>query len=189
MADDGPLRAASPASKLNIDSGLARVARMRAQMERTTSENIREEGKELQQAAEQSFNIILDLTLDCHIRWVSPTWTEVVGTEVEEIQGKLFADLLVENRDVFSDAVTQLRTRETSSKFVRFSVMMGPKSRWRKKPLDKSEEEESGLDTHQEENYKSQVVDLEAQGIMVYERATGEESHVSLQLPGSMRLI
>lgn len=186
MADEIPVSTPSApptsAPRLSTDNGLARVAQIRAQMERTTSESIREEGKELRQAAEQSLNIILDLTLDGNVRWVSPTWTEVVGTDAADVQGKPVADIVSDRKDVFSDAATLLRDHGHSSKVVRFSVVMGPKSRWRKRQSKDSVPDDDDGEADQDSTAfdGNEIIDLEAQGILVYDRSTGEESHVSL---------
>ena len=178
-----PTPAASQSPKLASDNGLSRVARLRAQMERTTSENIREEGKELQQAVEQSLNVILDLTLDGNIRWLSPTWTDVVGTEINDVQGRSIADLLVDDKTLFADALTALRSNDASSKVVRFTLPMGPKSRLRadRSDLEKPEDDgEKNTPRAPEAEQDEQYLSLEAQGILAYDRSTGEESHVSL---------
>src|SRR2546421_3118830 len=57
-------------------------------MERSFSQDIQEGSQELKEAAEQTRNIILDLDLDGTIRWVSPSWTDVVGTPIEDVKGK-----------------------------------------------------------------------------------------------------
>jgi len=53
------------------------VSHLRAQaagsnMERSLSADIREEREDLREAAEQTLNVIMDLSLDGTIRWVSP---------------------------------------------------------------------------------------------------------------------
>lgn len=184
MAEDASNTNAPQQSRLNPDNGLSRIARLRAQMERTTSENIREEGKELRQAVEQSLNVILDLTLDGNVRWLSPTWTEVVGTEVDEVKGKPIANVLIDNKEVFAEAVEALRKSDTNSKVIRFSVRMGPKSRLRKQQEDEEESEGKAQEkTSEPQGEDVRVVNLEGQGILVYDRATGEESHVSRATP------
>lgn len=52
---------------------------MRRPMERTPSMAIRAEKEDLKEAAEDSFNVILDLNLDGNVRWVSPSWEDVIG--------------------------------------------------------------------------------------------------------------
>ena len=179
MSQDSSSLASAPSPKVSGDNGLSRIARLRAQMERTTSESIRAEGKELRQAAEESLNVILDLDLSGHVRWVSPTWTEVVGSEVREVQGKPITDVIAENKDVFTDAVNVLRSQDSSSKVVRFAVAMGPKSRLRKHLQEASGGGEEDSVLQPEPPSESSLVNLEAQGILVYDRSTGEESHVS----------
>jgi serine/threonine-protein kinase RIM15 len=68
------------------------VSQLRAQaggqMERSLSADIREEREDLREAAEQTLNVIMDLSLDGRIRWVSPSWTDVIGTTLESVKGK-----------------------------------------------------------------------------------------------------
>ena len=52
---------------------------MRRPMERTPSMAIRAEKEDSKEAAEDSFNVILDLNLDGNVRWVSPSWEDVIG--------------------------------------------------------------------------------------------------------------
>jgi len=61
-------------------------------MERSFSQDIQEGTQELKEAAEQTRNIILDLSLDGHIRWVSPSWTDVVGTDLAHVKGHKISD-------------------------------------------------------------------------------------------------
>lgn len=69
------------------------VTSLRASMmERTPSEDIREEREELQKAVEQTLNVIMDLDLGGNIRWVSPSWVDVIGTTTEPVQGMPITD-------------------------------------------------------------------------------------------------
>lgn len=146
---------------------------LRGIMERTTSADIRQEGKELQEAAEQTLNVILDLTLDGNVRWASPTWEEVVGTPVQSIQGRPIANVLIGNNDIFAHAIESMQKDDSGSKFIKFSVNIGPDSAFSRHSRaiiipDVAEESEPNED----------ILNLEAQGIMVYDRSTGEASHV-----------
>lgn len=51
----------------------------RRSMERSPSATMRAEKEDLKEAAEDSFNVILDLDLDGNIRWVSASWDTVIG--------------------------------------------------------------------------------------------------------------
>ena len=151
------------------------VASLRAQaataMERSLSEDIREEREELREAAEQTLNVIVDLNLDGSIKWVSPSWTEVIGTPPEGVQGQPIADLVVsENKGVFADVVESMKKDDSRSHRVRFAVKLGPLSKLL--PLD-------GLGDTEECYDEPQFAELEAQGIMVYDSVSGGESHVS----------
>lgn len=55
------------------------------QIERSLSADIREERQDLREAAEQTLNVIMDLSLEGVVRWVSPSWTDVIGTTMESV--------------------------------------------------------------------------------------------------------
>lgn len=143
-------------------------------MERSLSQDIREEREELREAAEQTLNAIVDLNLDGTIKWVSPSWTDVVGTEFESVNGLPISDLIVsDNKSVFTDVVESMQKDDSRSHRVRFAIQLGPLS----KLLFKQEVEVADPES---ENPRLQALDLEAQGIMVYDSVSGGESHVSL---------
>lgn len=133
-------------------------------MERSLSENIREEREDLREAAEQTLNVIMDLNLDGTIRWVSPSWVDVIGTQPEQVTGTAITDLIVsDNKSIFADVIESMQRDDSKSKFIRFAVKVGPLSRLL--PLEQAEE--------------PTIIDVEAQGIMVYDGASGKDSHVS----------
>ncbi|KAI0818203.1 putative response regulator receiver RIM15p [Xylaria sp. FL0064] len=140
-----------------------------AMMERSVTENIKEERKELREAAEQTLNIIVDINLDGTIKWVSPSWLDVVGTQPTTVEKSPIADLIVsENKNAFIDAIDSMRRDDSRSQYVRFTVLLGPMSKlYNVQAAKEPELEESGPVS----------IELEAQGIMVYDRATGAESH------------
>jgi serine/threonine-protein kinase RIM15 len=162
MMDDGLEAAESPA--------LPALASLRAsQMERSLSEDIREEREELREAAEQTLNVIMDLNIDGTIRWVSPSWVDVIGTPIESVPGTRFADLIVsENKSIFADIIESMKKDDSRSQFIRFAVKIGQLSKLL--PMEDIKEPEASS----EEN----IVELEAQGIMVYDGGSEEESHV-----------
>lgn len=157
------------------------VSQLRAQagglMERSLSADIREEREDLREAAEQTLNVIMDLSLDGTIRWVSPSWTDVIGTTFESVQGKAIKDLLVsDNKEVFAEVVESMKKDDSRSQIVRFSVQLGPASKLA--PLEmpdqlmaEGDEEAAAVDV-------PVTIELEGQGIMVYDRSSGGESHV-----------
>jgi serine/threonine-protein kinase RIM15 len=152
------------------------VAALRAGlMERSLSEDIREEREELREAAEQTLNVILDLNIDGTIRWVSPSWVDVIGTQPDTVVGTPIADLIVsDNRTIFSEVVEGMKQDDRRSQFIRFAVKLGALSKLLLVDTLK------GTDKPVE----PVVVDLEAQGIMVYSGTSGGQSHVSLLFSG-----
>ena len=157
--------------------------RGRVPMVRTTSTNIREEREDLKEAAEQSLNVILDLGLDGIIRWVSPSWKEVVGTAVASVKGKPIADILLSNKDAFANAAESMKKDDSRSQIVRFQVLIGPSSVLKRKVAETETMED--VDLYQEDGppegneEEEQILNLEGQGIMVYDRSSSCESHVS----------
>ncbi|KAI1760346.1 hypothetical protein GGR53DRAFT_470417 [Hypoxylon sp. FL1150] len=149
------------------------VTSLRAQaigrsMERSLSADIREEREELREAAEQTLNVIVDLNLDGTIRWVSPSWADVIGTQPQTVEGTPIADLIIsEDKFAFAEAVESMRQDDSRSQYIRFTVYLGSLSKLY--PVNVSE---SGAD-----DGSPSTVELEAQGIMVYDRTTGSESH------------
>lgn len=144
-------------------------------MQRSISQDIREEREELREAAEQTLNAIAYLNLDGTIKWVSPSWTDVVGTTVKSVEGVPISDLIAsENKCVFTDVVDSMKRDDSKSHRVRFSVILGPLSKLRS--LDSI----GALDSS--DVPPTEMADLEAQGIMVYDSVSGGESHVGFSL-------
>jgi serine/threonine-protein kinase RIM15 len=158
------------------------VSQLRAQaggrMERSLSEDIRGEREDLREAAEQTLNVIMDLSLDGTIRWVSPSWTDVIGTTLESVKGKPIKELLVsDNKEVFAEIVESMLKDDSRSQMVRFTVQLGPASRLA--PIEIPDQlAVEGEDAVMAVDERS-TIDLEGQGIMVYDRSSGGESHVS----------
>ena len=150
----------------------------RGRMERTTSMDIREEREDLKEAAEQTLNVILDLGLDGLVRWVSPSWKDVIGTSQSSVQGKPIADILLTNKTAFADAVESMKKDDSRSQIIRFSVEMGPDSVLRAPRLDEPIDAGTSRDEALEGCEPDSTLSLEAQGIMVYNRSSGGESHV-----------
>jgi serine/threonine-protein kinase RIM15 len=158
------------------------VSQLRAQaggrMERSLSEDIRGEREDLREAAEQTLNVIMDLSLDGTIRWVSPSWTDVIGTTLESVKGKPIKELLVsDNKEVFAEIVESMLKDDSRSQMVRFTVQLGPAARLA--PIEIPDQlAVEGEDAVMAVDERS-TIDLEGQGIMVYDRSSGGESHVS----------
>ena len=151
-------------------------------MERSLSEDIRVEREDLRQAAEETLNVIMDLGLDGIIRWVSPSWTDVVGTSTESVQGTPIIDLLLdENKTMFQDAMANMKKDDSRSQIIKFTLALGSKSKLAL-PASAPEPVEEGMEAFIEEDTqeKVQTVTLEAQGIMVYDRAAdGADDHAN----------
>lgn len=187
MADEGATLAPPAVTALrNEDTD-------KGKMLRTISMDIREEREDLKKAAEQSLNAILELDLDGNVRWVSPSWEDLTGTHANEIIEKPISDLLVDSGSVFAETVEAMRKDDSKSHFVRFRVRVpaqpqtedafsgDDKTPVESKPAfgaekEQNEEGDESVDQSVAQD-QDQTMDLEAQGIMVYDRTSGEESH------------
>lgn len=158
-------------------------------MSRSLSQDIRNEREELLEAVAQTLNVIVDLNLDGTIKWVSPSWTDVLGTPYDSLQGTLLSDLIVsENKTVFTDVVESMKSDDSKSHRVRFTMRLGPLSKLRLNlPADdttiETGEEETTDETNVPPEEQETFAILEAQGIMVYDTASGGESHVRTPNP------
>jgi serine/threonine-protein kinase RIM15 len=154
----------------------------RTKMERSLSEDFRMERDDLKEAAAHSQNVILDLGLDGIVRFVSPSWQDLIGTVPSEVQGKPISEVLPEDcRSAFQESVEALQKDDSKSRIIRFSLPLGPHSLLRRKlqrsksDLVELDEEAAAAPPVAEEE---PTMNLEAQGIMIY-LTTGEASHVS----------
>lgn len=153
----------------------------RQNMERTVSQDMREERQDLKEAAEHSLNIIMDLDLQGKIRYVSPSWKDVIGSLPHEVTGKPVLDIIYAGADTFAETIESVRKYDSRSHIARFSVRLGQHSvlqKRRSKPTALDQADASPVSPTGPIEEEEQFLNLEAQGIMVYDRATGEESHV-----------
>ncbi|EAW19067.1 protein kinase RIM15 [Aspergillus fischeri NRRL 181] len=156
-------------------------------MTRSLSEDMREEREELKEAAEQTLNVIVDLDLDGRIKWVSPSWRQVVGTSPESLEGRMISDFLVDNKSAFHDAIESMKEDDSRSRFIRFGVRMGPESILKyspePRPVDTVTEESSeGPQPSKEVDNYHDVLSMEGQGIMVFERTPDGTGHTMWML-------
>ncbi|KUL89671.1 hypothetical protein ZTR_00538 [Talaromyces verruculosus] len=172
----------------------------RVAMGRSYSEDMRAEREDLREAAEETLNVILDLGLDGHIKWVSPSWRQVIGTDPESVEGKVISEVLWSNKSCFQDAIKSMKEDDSRSRFIRFSVVTGPDSMLKssikessstikdddnrevesnKQPADDVKNDES---TDIKEENDRDILDMEAQGIMIYDRSGDGEGHTMWML-------
>ncbi|CAG8104580.1 unnamed protein product [Penicillium olsonii] len=156
-------------------------------MARTLSDDMREEREDLKEAAEQTLNIIVDMDLEGRIKWVSPSWRQVVGSSPRSVEGHMVSDILLGNRDVFRDAIESMRQDDSRSRFIRLAVQMGPDSvlRYSPEPSPAAMKGEPGSEMEEEMTRgqdSNNVLNMEGQGIMVYDRTDDETGHTMWML-------
>ncbi|KAF5870645.1 putative agc protein kinase protein [Botrytis fragariae] len=157
------------------------VSHLRAEagmMERSLSADIREEREDLRQAAEETLNVIMDLSMEGTINWVSPSWSDVIGTTLDSVQGKPIADILIgdNDRSVFTDTLEEMKKDDSRSYIIRFAIELGPASRLL--PLENLEHVKEGEGEGAAISQPGPAtIDLEGQGIMVHDRGSEAGSH------------
>ncbi|KAI9778158.1 MAG: rim15, signal transduction response regulator [Geoglossum umbratile] len=182
VANEEPLPLPSLAVTTVKDDAVNGDLTVPGRMERTASMDIREEREDLKEAAEQTLNVIMDLSLGGAIRWVSPSWKNVIGTTAESVQGRSIAEIVLDNKDVFATAVESMKKDDSRSQIIRFSVQMGPLSKLATAPVETATSLEEGDLRQDETTEDDNRLVLEGQGIMVYDRSSGGESHTMWML-------
>ena len=177
MATDGDNRRHSLVSP-KVTALRQEHAAPRMSIERSTTYTMKAERDDLKEAAEQSLNVILDLALDGTIRWVSSSWTDVVGTPVESVKDKSIADVVVSNKGVFADAIESMKKDDSKSRIIRFQVRVGDLSVLKHGANTEGQSEEELVTEDREAGGEEQVLSLEGQGIMVYDRSSDDDTHV-----------
>lgn len=153
-------------------------------------DHMRQEREDLKEAAEQTLNVIVDLDLDGRVKWVSPSWKQVVGTSPESIEGRMISEIVVGNQNVFHDAIESMKEDDSRSRFIRFAVHMGPDSVLKyspePRPAEPEHEATEATDIAEEaqapaekEDRHHDLLHLEGQGIMVFDRTADGVGHVS----------
>lgn len=165
-------------------------------MARTLSDNMREEREDLKEAAEQTLNIIVDMDLEGCVKWVSPSWKQVVGSPPESVEGHMISEILLGNKDVFRDAIESMKQDDSRSRFIRFALQMGPDSvlKYAPEPPPAAREnraigektEDNVEKSQEEEEHNHNVLNMEGQGIMVYDRTDDEAGHVRTSTTSTM---
>jgi hypothetical protein len=98
-------------------------------------------------------------------------------TSRDTVHDKPISDFLLDDKEIFKNAVEQMRIDDTRSCRVRFSVVMGSKSTWPGEETTAGQEEAFPMEEVQEE--VPHVLHLEGQGIIIQDKQDGEPSHVS----------
>ncbi|KAF1835443.1 putative response regulator receiver RIM15p [Decorospora gaudefroyi] len=181
MADEKKPPTLAPPAVTALKQEAAGSGTHRQNMERTVSQDMREEREDLKEAAEHSLNIIMDLDLEGKIRYVSPSWQDVIGSLPKEVTGKPVLDIIHDGADGFAETIESVRKYDSRSHIARFTVRLGPHSILRKRRSKHAAaaegQEPSPTSPTGGVDEEEQLLNLEAQGIMVYDRTTGAESH------------
>ena len=181
MAESARPTTLAPPAVTALKQEAAGSNNQRVNMERTVSQDMRDEREDLKEAAEHSLNVIMDLDLEGKIRYVSPSWKDIVGSLPEEVTGKPVLDIIYAGADGLAETIESVRKYDSRSHIARFSVRLGPHSILRKrrsKPSVDEGQESDPLSPTEDLDEEEHILNLEAQGIMVYDRTTGAESHV-----------
>ncbi|SCU83437.1 LADA_0C11452g1_1 [Lachancea dasiensis] len=128
----------------------------------------------LKVATDTSASILLELNMDGRVRYLSSIWKEIVGIESNEVVGQMISEILVgseQDRSVFQRA-TDLMIAQDCSYRVRFLVEAGH-------PNDStsSSTDLSGTEHPDVSAVNPSVIELEAQGIVIFDGVHKIPSH------------
>ena len=145
-----------------------------------------EETEDLRQAAEQSQreNVLVELTLDNVIKWVSLSWQDVIGyhhhdlelllmfvrSDPKDVVGYSISKVLVGDERVFDKATDIILADDAHSLRVRFMVAMGDPSKY------DDEQDEHGV--FKLDDKLPEALEMEGQGILVRDDHSGNPTHV-----------
>ncbi|KAF3919584.1 hypothetical protein ABW20_dc0103271 [Dactylellina cionopaga] len=146
-------------------------------MTRSMSVTMKAEKDDLKEAARDTFNVVVDLNLNGNVRWASSSWQDVIGTPCESIQGKPISSILYENTDCFQRAIEAMKHDDTKSYKIRFSAVIGSLSAFAQDPIMKAIAAEKEGFRPEEVDETSSILDMEGQGILVFDRGDGQASH------------
>jgi serine/threonine-protein kinase RIM15 len=95
----------------------------------------------------------------------------------DTVLGKPISDILVGEQNAFTQAMDVMKNDDSRSYRLRFAAAMGPRSKLARDALEVEEDELTG---REEDKQSEHFLNLEGQGILIYDRESGELSHVSI---------
>lgn len=103
----------------------------------------------------------------------------VLRTPRDSVQDKNMSDILCQDKDMFKNAIEEMKKDDSRSYMLRFGVRSGPLSILPKDLIDSPmSPDDVGIQTEDQER----ILILEAQGILICDRTTGDPSHVGFFL-------
>ncbi|GME85797.1 unnamed protein product [Ambrosiozyma monospora] len=155
-------------------------------------------------ASSQNQAVVLELDLDCNVRFLGKTWETIVGTRVSKIKGKNISNIIVgeqEDKEVFKKA-TAIMMEDDESYRVKFIVHTNSANISRVTTATEShissfvdsslgnstmdqaepdpEDDSDSLSTHSTNSSLStdgDFIELEAQGILIHEQNSRDPTH------------
>ena len=103
----------------------------------------------------------------------------ILRTPRDSVQDKNVSDILCHDNDMFKTAIEEMKKDDSRSYMLRFVVRSGPLSKLPKDLIDSPmSPEDVGIQVEDQER----ILTLEAQGILISDRTTGDPSHVGFLL-------
>lgn len=159
---------------------------------------------DLRLASGNNPTVVVELDLDCNIRYVSKNWETLVGTSIKKILNKPISNILIGNSDtdlhIFNDAVDQMIRDDASYKVKFVTATNDPKEDEENEvaPLvsppylsestklyfehldpelaSRDIDDTSSTSSSQVSN-NGEIIELEAQGILIHDPSNGVPTH------------
>ncbi|KAG4303259.1 hypothetical protein PCK1_000597 [Pneumocystis canis] len=129
---------------------------------------------DLKQTAKESqrINILIELSLDGRVKWLSPSWEEVVGIDPGEAMGRPISEFIFGDEDVFLRATNVLLKDDTHIFRIHFNIMTHLPA------ID--DEEMKGFHSFNDLFYRDNmtgILEMEGHGILIRDRFTSDAIH------------
>ncbi|KAG5519964.1 hypothetical protein PMAC_000241 [Pneumocystis sp. 'macacae'] len=131
----------------------------------------------------QRINILIELSLDGKLKWLSPSWKDIVGIDSKQALGRPISDFLVGDDNVFSRAINVLLEDDSHIFRIYFNVVTNLS------PIDEIERDISFISNNEETaSFKNKnevssrkkltgVLEMEGHGILIRDRFTSNAIH------------
>lgn len=147
---------------------------------------------DLQLASGSNPTVVIELDMDCNLRYVSKSWEALVGTSIKKILNKPIANILIGSSPadlhVFNDAVSHMVEDDASYKItfvtatndVKYDILSDEalSDQASLTPADgRSHTDESLSTTSSQVSNNGDIIELEAQGILIHDPQSNLPTH------------
>ncbi|ORY82673.1 hypothetical protein BCR37DRAFT_392874 [Protomyces lactucae-debilis] len=136
-------------------------------------EKLHGENIDLNRAANETRSIIVELSLEGSVRWISPSWQDLIGTDPQSLYDRPISETLAdEDKTCFSRATAQLIEDDSRSVRITFWLALPADSVDHRIPRLESDDFTISLSAPLPE-----ALEVDATGILIHDRSSGQPTH------------